>query len=322
MRQRKIRPEDFIWEDMPVLPPRFRPITDTGSMQMVSDVNYLYKELFSLNNNLKDLRSEVGEDAIAKDKVQLYKAVKAAVGLGDPTSTKLQQKGVNGIIKQILGNNPKFSMFQRKVLSSTVEGVGNAVITPDPSLDMDHVGMPEEMAFRIFRPYVMQSMVRAGATPLQAMKEIEQRTSSAKNELIKQMEQRPVLITRAPVLHKYNLMAARPVLTTGNTLRLSPSVVVGFNADFDGDQMRLHLPSSPAAVKEALAKMLPSRNLLSAATFQTMPFIKNEFLYGLYLASKGQANKDNVKVFRSKDDVIKAFNRGELDPSDTVKILS
>ena len=321
MAKRNVRPEDFVWTDMPVLPPRFRPITDTGSMQMVSDINYLYKELFAINNNLKDLQGELGDTDLSKDKLALYKAVKAAVGLTDPASTKLQQKGVNGLIKQILGTNPKFSLFQRKVLSSTVEGVGNAVITPDPALDMDHVGVPEEMAFRVFRPYVIQSMVRAGATPLQAMKEIELRSEPAKRELLRQMEQRPVLITRAPVLHKYNFLAARPVLTTGNTMRLSPSIVVGFNADFDGDQMRLHVPSSPDAVRQAYAKMLPSRNLLSAATFQTMPFIKNEFLFGLHLASKAQVDKNNVKVFRSKEDVIKAFNRGEVAPTDTVKII-
>jgi DNA-directed RNA polymerase subunit beta' len=290
-------------------------------MQMVSDMNYLYKELFSMNKNLKDLQGELGNEATGNERLALYKMVKATVGLADPASAKLKQKNVNGLIRHILGSNPKFSMFQRKVLSSTVEGVGNAVITPDPSLDMDHVGVPENMAFSVFRPYVVRSLVASGATPLEAMKQVEARTPTAKRALLAEMEKRPVMITRAPVLHKYNFMAAKPVLTAGSTLRISPSVVVGFNADFDGDQMRLHVPSSQKAVQEAYERMLPSRNLLSAATFQASPFIKNEFLYGLYLASKQKPNKDNIKVFRTKEDVIKAFNRGELSPTDTVKIV-
>jgi DNA-directed RNA polymerase beta subunit len=321
MKKRKVKPTDFLWDNMPVLPPRFRPITDTGSMQMVSDMNYLYKELFSMNNNLKELSSELGAETTGKEKLALYKMVKATVGLADPASAKLKQKNVNGLIRHILGSNPKFSMFQRKVLSSTVEGVGNAVITPDPAMDMDHVGVPEDMAFSVFRPYIVRSLVSSGASPTQAMRQVESRTPTARRALLSEMSKRPVMITRAPVLHKYNFMAARPVLTAGSTLKLSPSVVVGFNADFDGDQMRLHVPSTQAAVTEAYERMLPSRNLISASTFQAQNFIKNEFLYGLYLASKQAPDKHNAKVFRSKDDVIKAFNRGELSPTDTVKIL-
>ena len=321
MIKRNLKPADFLWEDMPVLPPRFRPITDTGGMQMVADMNYLYKELFGMNRNLRELQGELGQEASGKERLALYNMVKATVGLADPASAKLRQKNVNGLIRHILGSNPKFSMFQRKVLSSTVEGVGNAVITPDPSLDMDHVGVPEDMAYSVFRPYVVRALVASGATPLEAMKQVESRTPTANRALLAEMQKRPVMITRAPVLHKYNFMAARPVLTAGPTLRLSPSVVVGFNADFDGDQMRLHVPSTQAAVDEAYRKMLPSRNLLSAATFQAQPFIKNEFLYGLYLASRQKADKNLAKTFRTRDDAIKAFNRGEIAATDTVRIL-
>ena len=321
MDKRNVKPSDFIWDSMPVLPPRFRPITDTGSMQMIADMNYLYKELFSMNKNLKELGQELGADSTGKEKLALYKMVKATVGLADPGSAKLKQKNVNGLIRHILGSNPKYSMFQRKVLSSTVEGVGNAVIAPDPSMDMDHVGIPEDMAYTVFRPYVIRALTASGANPLEALKQVENRTESAKRALLHEMEKRPVIITRAPVLHKYNFMAAKPVLTAGSTMRMSPSVVVGFNADFDGDQMRLHVPSSVGAVREAYERMLPSRNLLSAATFQAHPFIKNEFLYGLFLASKDRADKKNIKTFRTKDDVIRAFNRGEVNASDTVKII-
>jgi len=321
MDKRKIKPLDLMWDSMPVIPPRFRPITDTGSMQMIADMNFLYKELFSMNRNLKDLQSELGSDSTGKEKLALYKMVKATVGLADPASAKLKQKNVKGLIRHILGSNPKFSMFQRKVLSSTVEGVGNAVIAPDPSMDMDHVGIPEDMAFTVFRPYVIRALTASGASPLEALRQVDGRTDSAKRALLSEMDKRPVMITRAPVLHKYNFMAARPVLTAGSTMRLSPSIVVGFNADFDGDQMRLHVPSSPGAVKEAYERMLPSRNLLSAANFQAHPFIKNEFLYGLFLASRKGVDKSNIKHFRTKDDVIRAFNRGELDATDTVKII-
>ena len=324
MKDRDITPDAFIWDKMPVLPPVFRPITDTGKMLLVSDANYLYKELFNLNESAKELKQELGSHGDGDTRLQLYKAAKTIVGLSDPASggksKKIKIKG--GLLKHILGDNPKFSMFQRKVLSTAVDNIGNGVITPDPALDMDHVGIPEKMAFKIFKPYIIKRMVHSGVSGPDAIKAVKNKTKFAREMLVQEMDQRPVLMTRAPVLHKYGMMGARGVLTSGDTIKISPSIVEGFGADFDGDTMRIHVPSSKEAVKDILTKMLPSRNVLAAKNFESPKFIANEFLLGLNLATAPSAGKKRAKkTFETKEDVVKAFNRGELNADDVVEII-
>ena len=322
MDDRNINPSEFIWDRMPVIPPVFRPITDTGNLRLVSDPNFLYKELFDLNENIVDLKKELGSDYDdGKDRLELYRAVKAVVGLGDPTSGKLKDTPVKGILQHVLGNNPKFSLFQRKVLSTLVDNTGNGVISPDPSLDMDHVGLPEKMAMKVYKPYIVRHLIKSGLSPVEAVKHVSRKSKAAKKALVEEMERRPVIITRAPVLHKYGFMGAKPVLTSGETLKVSPAIVEGFGADFDGDTMRVHVPSSQGAINDVLNKMLPSRNVLSSKNFKAPKFISNEFLLGLYLASSGKAKAKAAKVFETREDVIKAFNRGELNVDDTVEIL-
>ena len=164
-------------------------------------------------------------------------------------------------------------------------------------------------------------MIKSGISPVDAVKHIKKRSKVAKDILIKEMDRRPVMITRAPVLHKYGFMGAKPVLTSGDTIKVSPSIVSGYNADFDGDTMRVHVPSSQAAIKDVLTRMLPSRNLLTAGSFKAHKFIQNEFLLGLYLASSPKVKKKADKVFETREDAIKAYNRGELSVSDTISIL-
>lgn len=322
MKTREINPVEFLWDRMPVIPPAFRPITDSGKVRLISDANYLYKELFDLNENIGNLRKQLGKDYNdGKDRLDIYSAAKAVVGLGNPTSSKLQERKVRGILQHVLGSNPKVSLFQKKVLSSLTDGTGNAVITPDPALDMDHVGLPEKMAMSLYKPYVIQHMIKSGISPVNAVRHIKDRTKVAKDILIKEMNRRPVIITRAPVLHKYGFMGAKPVLTAGDTIKISPSTVSGFNADFDGDTMRVHVPSSQAAITDVLNKMLPSRNLLAASSLKAHKFIQNEYLLGLYLASFPKSKRKAKKVFESREDAIKAFNRGDVDISDTIEIV-
>jgi DNA-directed RNA polymerase subunit beta' len=322
MKDRDINPVEFLWDRMPVIPPAFRPITESGKLRLISDANFLYSELFDLNQNVVKLRGVLGNNYNdGRDRLDLYNAAKAVVGLADPTSGKLQEIKIKGILQHVMGSNPKVSLFQKKVLASLTDGTGNAVITPDPALDMDHVGLPETMAMTLYTPYVIQHMIRSGISAANAVRHVKERSKVAKDILIKEMERRPVAITRAPVLHKYGFMGAKPVLVSGETIRVSPSVVSGFNADFDGDTMRVHVPSSQAAIKDILTKMLPSRNLLEASSFKAQKFIQHEFLLGLHLASSAKAKQRAKKVFETRGDAIKAFNRGEVGITDTVEIL-
>jgi hypothetical protein len=313
------KPEDLMVTKVPVLPPNFRPITSFNKMTMISDPNYMYLDMMKTNDDLKELRKEVGDGGVGEERVNLYKAYKAVTGLGDPVGVKSQDKQVRGMLAHVFGGSPKFGMYQRRVLGAAVDTVGRGVITPNPSLGMDQVGLPEDKAWVLFRPFVVRNLVRRGLGAMEAARHIENTSDVARKALLEEMGRRPVLINRAPVLHKYGMMASWAVPVKGNTLQVPPITTSGFNADFDGDAMNYHVPVSKAAVEEAVNKMMPSRNLLSTSDFDVHYFPRQEFLHGLHLASTAKKS-GKPKVFMTKADVIKAYKRGELSVDDVVQM--
>ena len=315
-----IKPGQLVWTRVPVVPPMFRPITPFKGMQLVSDANLLYQDLILANNNLKDIRDVVTPDFAITERKNLYDSVRAVVGLGDPVSKKHQQKQITGLIQHVLGHRPKFGMIQFKMLGTAVDVVGRAAITPNPRLDMDQVGLPEDKAWTLYRPFILRQLVRNGVPAMRAMSMIEEKQPMAEEALRKEMSRRPVIINRAPTLHKFGLMAAFPVLTKAKTLQISPIVTGGFGADFDGDTMQFHVPVTEESRQEAIDKMLPSRNLLSTSDFDVHYVPKNEFLLGLYQASSGKI-KGAVKRFMSKQDVLDAFDRGEVSVDQPIEVL-
>lgn len=318
LKKAGIKPEQLMLTKVPVIPPNFRPITEMNGLQMISDPNFLYTDLMAANEDYADLKRELGAENAGDERVRLYKAFKAVTGLGDPIAAKTRETGVKGLLKHIFGGSPKFGMFQRRVLGAAVDLVGRGVITPNPSLNMDQVGLPESKAWVLYRPFVVGSLVRRGMSAMAAAKAVEQRTPAAKQALLDEMAKRPVIINRAPVLHRYGMMAAWPVLTKGETLQIPPIVTGGFNADFDGDAMNYHVPASDEAVQDAVNKMLPSRNLRAVADFDVHYTPKQEFLYGLHLATTARGRRTHT--FLSKKDVYAAFRRGEIGIGDIVTI--
>jgi len=229
----------------------------------------------------------------------------------------------NSIVYVRRNGRPVFSgnSMQRKLLTTTVDNVGRAVITPNPDLDMDTVGLPEDRAYDVYARYVVRRLRRAGVPALEALRQVKERTPLAHKALLEEMQVRPVLINRAPVLHKFGILAFKPVLVKGSTLQVSPLIVKGFNADFDGDAMQYHVPASDEACKEALEVMLPSRQLLSPADFKTpvhMPI--REYAGGLYAATTTKSSR-RPRVFRNADDVRRAWERGDISIGDPVEIL-
>ena len=180
------------------------------------------------------------------------------------------------MLAQIFGTTPKFGQFQRNVIASPVDLVGRATVAPDPGLDMDQVGLPEDRAWTIYRPFVIRRMVRAGVPATQAVRMVADRDRRAKRALVEEMSTRPVIVNRNPTLHKYGIMAAFPILVKGKTLRVSPITVGGFGMDFDGDAAQYHVPVSEQARKETIEKMLPSKNLLSQDDFEIQYIPKRE----------------------------------------------
>lgn len=319
-----MHPKDWILDRVPVLPPTFRPVSVMGDkgIPLVSDANYLYKELMTAGDNYKDVRKAVGEKEAGDEKLAVYKAFKAITGLGDPVHPKLVEKGVRGMLKQVFGTSPKFGAIQRKLLSSTVDNVGRSVVVPNPDYDMDTVGLPEEQAFQIYSKFVVRQLRRRGMQVGDAVKQVTDRSPLARDILMKEMDQRPVYMNRAPVLHKFGILAFRPQLVTGSAVKVSPLVVKGFNMDFDGDAVQYHVPSTDKAVKEAYERLLPSRSLLSPADFKTPVHAPGqEYLAGLHRATKKPAKPGRSRVFRTRADAIAAYGRGEVHEDDTVHVM-
>lgn len=322
-KKMQIHPRDWILDSVPVIPPKFRPVSLMGDsgIPLVADANYLYKELMNSKSNFNELKKHVDDSGLGQERLGIYNAFKALVGLGDPTHPKLQEKRVGGLLKSVFGNSPKYGMLQRKLISSTVDNVGRAVITPNPDYDMDTVGLPEGKAFEVYEKFLVRRLRQSGMPLIHALDQVRNKTPIAKKALLEEMEARPVYINRAPVLHKFGIMAFRPKLAAGDAMQISPLIVKGFNADFDGDAMQFHVPSTDEAVKEAYERMLPSRNLLKPADLRSPAHGPvNEFISGLHHASTSESKKQ-PRVFRTAIDALAAYARHELDVDDPVEIM-
>jgi DNA-directed RNA polymerase beta' subunit len=317
-----MHPRDWIQTKVPVLPPAFRPVSVMAGSgtQLVSDPNYLYKEVLDANDVLKQLEGKV--DDLSQERLNLYNAFKGVVGLGDPIQPKNQERRVQGVLKHVFGSSPKLGTVQRQLLGATVDVVGRAVITPNPDFDMDQVGLPEAKAWSVYQPFVIRRLVQKGVPRLEAVQAVKDKKEMARQAIIEEMRERPVIISRAPVLHKFGIQAFLPKLIKGDVMQISPLVTKGFNADFDGDMMNWHVPASEEAKREALLKMLPSRNLFSTSDFKVHYLPSQEYIGGLYAASV--ARDDAVKrprVFATKKDAVAAYNRGEIDVQTPVEII-
>jgi DNA-directed RNA polymerase subunit beta len=316
-----VHPKDWMISKVPVLPPLFRPVSTMGSkkLPLVADANYLYKELLDANDTLKEASGALAE--YGDERLGVYDSMKAVTGLGDPQQPKNVERNVKGFLRHVFGNSPKYGTVQRKLLSSTVDLVGRAVITPNADLDMDEVALPEEKAWDVYKPFVVRGLVRRGLPRMQAMQAVEDKNKEAAAELDRQMSSRPIVINRAPVLHRYGMMAFYPKLTKNKVMEVNPVITKGFGADFDGDAMQYHVPSTEDAAQEAIEKMLPSKNLFAASTFRAHYVPNKDYQTGLYLASSRISKKSKPRVFRSKQDAMQAYRRGEIEVDTPVHIV-
>ena len=316
-----VGPENWMLNKVGVLPPAFRPVSTMGSkkLPLVDDANYLYKELLESNNVLKEASGAFAD--YGNERLSLYDSMKAVTGLGDPQHPKNVERNVRGFLSKIFGDSPKFGTMQRKLLSSTADLVGRAVITPNPDLDMDEVALPEEKAWEIYKPFVVRGLVRRGMPRMNALRAVEDKNKAAFDELNTQMNSKPIVINRAPVLHRYGVMAFYPRLTKNKVMEVNPVITKGFGADFDGDAMQYHVPSTDDAAKEAVEKMLPSKNLFAASDFKAHYVPNKDYQSGVYLASSKMNNRSKPRVYRSKKDAIAAYRRGEIDVDTPVHIV-
>lgn len=297
LRTSNVMPGQLVISKFPVLPPIFRPVTATaGGAVEVSDANKIYQNVFHVAEAFKQLKSELPEDQVNAERLDLYDNLKAAVGVGDHVNIKHEQAGVKSFIKKITGDQPKTGFFFDKVISKTQDLVGRGVAIPDPSLGIDQLGIPEEMAWQIYRPFVIQAMVKRGFSALEADENIEKKTLAAKAILEDVMKNRPAMMNRAPSLHKFSIMGFYPQLRKDKAIAMSPMVTKPYNLDHDGDTIQIHVPVTEAARQEVIEKMLPSKNLLSlkTRTAQYMPIMED--VWGLWVASTTDKKNPPIKV--------------------------
>lgn len=314
-----VHPKDWMWNAVPVLPPKFRPVSKmSNGVPMVADANYLYRELFEAKRLAKQGLAAFGNNG--DERLNLYDTMKAVAGLGDPTSEKLQQQQVKGLLRHVIGDSPKTGMMQRKLLGIRADLVGRGTVIPNPNLDMDQIAIPENMAWRVYQPFIVRHLVQRGMSPMRAATAVADKHAVARQALLGVMKERPVILDRSPVWHRYGIMAFRPQLTCGSNIETNVSINKGFGLDHDGDAMQVHVPGTDRAVEDALTKMLPSQNLLDVATFRPHMVPSQEFLGGVHSASVDKDDKPPL-TFATSADALRAFKRGEIGAGQEVHIL-
>ena len=316
-----MHPSKWMISKIPVLPPVFRPVSRMGDVALTADLNELYRDVLENSKSFKELKQDLPDSELQDERLNIYKSVAAAYGLGDPITPEGQSKHLKGAIRQVIGDNPKTGMYQSKVLSKPVDVVGRGVVTPDANLDMDQLGIPADTAWELYKPFVMRSLVRRGYPAIRASEMIEARDKTAGSALFDEMQHRPVLMDRAPTWHKFNLMAFYPHVVDGHTVRVSPLVTKGFTMDFDGDQANFHVPVSDKAVAQAKQKMLPSANLTSLTDLKSVRHSPSmEMTMGLYQLTR-EPSKAQVKVFRTSKEAKEAYRNGDIRANDPIEIL-
>lgn len=328
LKEQGIKPEELMLSKVPVIPPKFRPLAVMNGMQLSSDSNLLYKDLWEANQAYSEVKDSLGDAGAGDERLTLYNSLKAISGMGEPVNPKNQEKGVAGLLVHIFGKGAsKTGLFQRKLLAGTVDSVARGVITPDTNLNIDEIGLPEEYAWELYRPYIMRRLAKrynlggvAGSqVPMTDLaKWIIDRNPKAKEALLEEIKERPVIYSRAPVWHKYGILGGKPVLIPGNAIKLSPLNYPGMGGDNDGDAINIHVPSMPEAVKDVYEKMLPSRMLRQPADYKLIHLPRQEYLIGLWSATRSP--KGETREFDSKESALAAYNRGEITLRTPIKI--
>ena len=320
------RPEWMILDVLPVLPPDLRPMIQLpGGRFATSDLNDLYRRIINRNNRLKKLLElEAPTIIVQNEKRMLQEAVDALI-----------DNGRRGRSVQGVGNRPLKSLssmlkgkqgrFRQNLLGKRVDYSGRSVIVVGPNLKMYQCGVPKDMALELFKPYVMQQLVERGiAHNIKPAKKIidvqDERVWDVVEDVIRE---HPVLLNRAPTLHRLSIQAFEPILVGGKALRLHPLVCGGFNADFDGDQMAIHVPISEEAQAEARLLMLGANNILDPKDGKPIVTPSQDMVLGNYyltLELPGEPNEG--KAFKNANEILMAYERREITLHTRVCILA
>ena len=298
-RKSNNKPEWMILDALPVIPPDLRPMLQLdGGRFATSDLNDLYRRIITRNNRLKKL-IDLGAPYVIlmNEKRMLQEAVDALIDNGRRNGKPVT--GPNGRpLKSLSGAlKGKQGRFRQNLLGKRVDYSGRSVIAIGPTLKMYQCGLPREMAINLLRPYIAAVLIKEGKCLLhrQADKKIDNRDSDVYDVVEKIISQHPVLLNRAPTLHRLGIQAFQPILVEGRAIRLHPLVCTGFNADFDGDQMAVHVPLSKAAQEEAIDLMLASNNILAPKDGKPIVTPSQDILIGNYYLTTEESKEDFLR---------------------------
>ena len=305
------RPEWMILNVVPVIPPDIRPMVQLdGGRFATSDLNDLYRRVINRNNRLKRLLELGAPDIIVRnEKRMLQEAVDARSDNGrrGRPVTGPNNRALKSLSDMLKG---KQGRFRQNLLGKRVDYSGRSVIVVGPELKMYQCGLPKEMALELFKPFVMKDLVQKGiASNIKAArKKVERASTEVWDSLETVIKGHPVLLNRAPTLHRLGIQAFEPVLVEGHAIKLHPLVCTPFNADFDGDQMAVHLPLSTEAQREAKMLMLASGNLLKPSDGEPVTVPTQDMILGsYYLTMVNPEDPGHDKVFRDEDEALMAY---------------
>ncbi len=313
-RQSGNRPEWMILDVIPVIPPDLRPMVQLdGGRFATSDLNDLYRRVINRNNRLKRLLELRAPDIIVRnEKRMLQEAVDALIDNGrrGKPVTGPNNRALKSLSDMLKG---KQGRFRQNLLGKRVDYSGRSVIVVGPELKMYQCGLPKEMALELFKPFVMKRLVETKAVVniKSARKMVERASTEIWDALETVIKEHPVLLNRAPTLHRLGIQAFEPVLVEGKALKLHPLVCTAYNADFDGDQMAVHVPLSAEAQAEARFLMLAANNLLKPSDGKPVAVPTQDMVLGSYYLTLVKAEEQGTnKVFRDKNEALMAYDDG------------
>ncbi len=311
------KPEWMILDVIPVLPPELRPLVPLdGGRFATSDLNDLYRRVINRNNRLKKLMELHAPDVIVRnEKRMLQEAVDA---LFDNGRRGRVLRGANNRPLKSLSDTLKGKQgrFRQNLLGKRVDYSGRSVIVVGPELKLHQCGLPKKMALELFKPFIYHRLEAQGhcTTIKQAKEMVEQQEPVVWDILEEVISEHPVLLNRAPTLHRLGIQAFEPVLVEGKAIRIHPLVCTAFNADFDGDQMAVHIPLSPEAQVEAQVLMLSAHNILSPANGLPLAVPTQDMVLGIYYLTKSKPGaKGEGRSFGSVEEVVLALEAGEVE---------
>jgi len=310
IRKAEILPTFMLLSVLPVIPPDLRPMVQlSGGRFATSDLNDLYRRVINRNNRLKHLMSLGAPQIILKnERRMLQEAVDSLIDIAQ-RSSQITSSPLRSLSDMLRG---KQGRFRQNLLGKRVDYSGRSVIVVGPQLTLSQCGLPKEMALEMFKPFVLREVIIRGFAPniKSAKRFIEKRPPEVFDILEEITKNHPVLLNRAPTLHKLGIQAFYPILIEGSAIALHPCVCAGYNADFDGDQMAVHIPLSKKAQEEAITLMMPKHNLLKPADGGVITLPNKEMAVGVYYLTSidESTRRKELPIFKDTQDALLAYD--------------